>query len=275
MKKTIDYIKKHKIDILVMVGLVGFIVIGILVKDAYSINIKEPRYTVIPSKSLIPYVREIEEPVETKDIGFIRMQQLDVPEDPVEEKIAIIEEVAEIEEPVVEEEKVLYFDVPLDRDLQDHIFKVCEDYGIDPAIVIAIIEKESTYRAYAIGDSGRSIGLMQIQPRWHKDRMKRLGCTSENKASDDVEVRKILEKYNHNNDPEKEALILCLLDPYQNVTVGIDILAGLIDCNEGMEWALMAYNGGSSYAYKKVKAGVVSDYAKTVLANAQSFVRVE
>lgn len=266
MKNIIKFITKYKTDILVVSGLVVIIVISVLVQSAQGACIPEHKYAVIPSKSLVPYEHESEEPVV--------MHSLDTVES-VEEEVTVIEEVVEIEEPVIEEPRVLYFDVPLDRDLQDHIFKVCEEYKIDPSLIIAMIEKESTYRASAVGDSGRSIGLMQIQYRWHKDRMKRLGCTSENKASDDVEVCKILEKYNPNNDPEKEALILCLLDPYQNVTVGIDILAGLIDCNEGMEWALMAYNGGSSYAYKNVKAGVVSDYAKTVLTNAKSFVRVE
>lgn len=146
--------------------------------------------------------------------------------------------------PAVEEiEMVLYFDVPLDKDLQDYIFEECETYGIDPAIIIAMIDKESKCKASVIGDNGRSFGLMQIQARWHYDRMARLGV-------DD------------------------LLDPYQNVIVGIDYLAELIGRGKGLEWALMAYNGGPSYANKKAASGVVSNYAQNIIEKSKGLRRV-
>lgn len=147
-----------------------------------------------------------------------------------------VEEVIEkVEEPV--KPTRTYYDVPLSKDLQDYIFEVCESYGVDPAIIVAMIKKESTYRADIIGDSGNSYGLMQIQPRWHKARMDRLGVTN-------------------------------LLDPYQNVLVGTDYLAELIGHGQGLNWSLMAYNGGIGYANKKAAAGVVSDYARIVRATA-------
>lgn len=138
----------------------------------------------------------------------------------------------EIVEPVEPEKR--YFDVPLDEDLQDHIFEVCENYDLDPALLIAMIRKESTYRADTMGDNGRSYGLMQIQKRWHEARMEKLGVTD-------------------------------LLDPYQNVMVGADYLAEIIGYGRGLEWSLMAYNGGINYANKKTAAGTVSDYVYTVL----------
>ena len=156
-------------------------------------------------------------------------------------EVAVVSEPAEprvIEpepEPVIEEPSVVYFDVPLSEDLQDHIFAECEVRGIDPAVIIAMIERESRFDADAIGDSGRSYGLMQIQPKWHSARMEKLGC-------DD------------------------LLDPYQNVTVGIDLLAELIGRGKGVEWALMAYNGGPSYANRLSEKSIVSDYAASVMA---------
>lgn len=131
--------------------------------------------------------------------------------------------------------EVVYFDVPLDEGLQDHIFAVCEEYEIEPELIISMIYRESTYNIEAIGDSGRSLGLMQIQPRWHKDRMNKLGC-------DD------------------------LLDPYQNVMVGTDLMSELLNQRGSVEWALMAYNGGPSYANKMVKAGKVSEYAREIIA---------
>lgn len=150
---------------------------------------------------------------------------------------------AETEKPTAETKnptktEVTYFDVPLSEDLQDYIFELCESYDIDPAVIVAVIWKESSYRVSVMGDNGRAYGLMQIQPRWHKDRMKRLGV-------DD------------------------LLDPYQNVLVGIDYLSELYHKKDSIKWALMAYNGGPDYATKKLKAGEISSYASSVLKKAK------
>lgn len=163
-------------------------------------------------------------------------------------------ESGETTEPVIETEPVetepipteppeperAYYDVPLDRDLQDHIFEVCEDYGIDPAIIVAMIRMESTYNPNCIGDNGNSFGLMQIQPRWHSERMEKLGCTD-------------------------------LLDPYQNVVVGIDYLAELYRHYGSMTYALIAYNGGYSRANDLRAAGESNGYANTVLYWAGQF----
>lgn len=144
-----------------------------------------------------------------------------------------VRSIATIPEPVFEEE-VEYLDVPLSTDLQDHIFKVCEANGVDPLLVVAMIENESRYNERVIGDNGRSYGLMQIQPRWHYARMRELGCTD-------------------------------LLDPYQNITVGVDYISELLSQGKSLEWTLMAYNGGPSYANRKAAAGVVSGYVYRVL----------
>lgn len=110
------------------------------------------------------------------------------------------------------------FDVPLDYDLQVYIIQTCEELNIDAAVVMAMIFYESSYQADAIGDGGDSLGLMQIQERWHKERMERLDVTN-------------------------------LLHPYQNVTVGIDFLAELIDEYDGnVEKALICYNTGRAGA---------------------------
>jgi soluble lytic murein transglycosylase-like protein len=134
-------------------------------------------------------------------------------------------------EPEPTEPPVALYDVPLSEDLQLHIIEQAEAHGIDPAIILAMIYKESSYRADNVGDNGNSFGLMQIQPRWHSGRMERLGC-------DD------------------------LFDPFQNVTVGIDFLAEMLNRYDGnIEKALVAYNQGS---YK----GTVTKYAKAILAKA-------
>ena len=129
------------------------------------------------------------------------------------------------------EPAVQLYDVPLEEDLQIHIINLCEEKHIDPAIVMAMAYKESTYRVDAVGDGGKSYGLLQVQPRWHYKRMQELGCTD-------------------------------LLDPYQNVMVAIDYLADQIERYGDLAKGLTAYNAGS---YK----GNVTGYAKTVMALAE------
>lgn len=138
----------------------------------------------------------------------------------------------------IEAPEVTYFDVPIEEELQDHIFAECEKRGIDPAIIIAMIGRESRYRADIKGDHGRSYGLMQIQPKWHQKRANELGAPD-------------------------------LMDPFDNVTVGIDLLGDLLESSGSIEWALMAYNGGAAYANRKTSRGEVSDYAKAILNNAE------
>ena len=138
-------------------------------------------------------------------------------------------------QPMETEPPVMLYDVPLSEDLQLYIIELCDARGIDPAIVMAIIYRESSYRAEVIGDNGNSFGLMQIQPRWNYTRMLKLGCTD-------------------------------LLDPYQNVKVGIDILAEQIYRYDGdIAKAVTAYNWGKF-------PGEVTQYAKDVLQKAQELI---
>lgn len=141
--------------------------------------------------------------------------------------------------PVAEAPKLpehTYFDVPIDHNLQGYIFDVCEDYDVAPELIVSMIYHESRFHtdSVATSDSGCAYGLMQIMPRWHQARMERLGCSD-------------------------------LLDPYQNILVGVDLIAENIRSGRGVEWALMAYNGGSAYADRKASEGLVSDYAASVI----------
>ncbi|MBF1152522.1 MAG: lytic transglycosylase domain-containing protein [[Eubacterium] sulci] len=87
--------------------------------------------------------------------------------------------------------------------------------GVDPAIVKAIIMEESGGNPNAVGDGGESIGLMQIQARWHRAKMEELGIVS-------------------------------LFDPQENVTVGCDILSELLNRYGSYEDALSVYNSGNT-----------------------------
>lgn len=97
----------------------------------------------------------------------------------------------------------------------NHIDKMAKRYGLDSRIIKALIEEESGWCESAEGDDGNSIGLMQIQERWHKERMKRLGVTN-------------------------------LYDSEQNITVGCDILSELLNKYGNYRDALSAYNSGNT-----------------------------
>ncbi len=117
------------------------------------------------------------------------------------------------------------YPVPLDDELQKHIERKCKEYGVPSSIVIAVIGVESSFNPDAVSKDGKDIGLMQIRETVHHDRCVRLDADN-------------------------------LHSPYQNVLVGIDFLAELIDRYDGdWEQALSAYNGDKTGAYgQKVKA---------------------
>ena len=134
--------------------------------------------------------------------------------------------------PSTESSTISYYNVNLPEYVQDVIFAECEKYGIPPSIVISMIERESQFDRYAIGDDGRSFGLMQIQPKWHIERMIQMGCTD-------------------------------LFDPIQNVKVGIAILGDLKNQSNSIGWALTAYNAGYAAANEGLNI-----YAMSILSRA-------
>ena len=94
---------------------------------------------------------------------------------------------------------------------KDYIEETAESYSISPKLVKAIIEVESGGDANAVGDNGNSLGLMQIQLRYHAQRLK-----------------------------EGESL----LDPKVNVRVGCEILSEIMDKYGTLDEALTVYNAG-------------------------------
>lgn len=131
---------------------------------------------------------------------------------------------------------IRFYNVPLSEDEQMHIFYECDGYEIDPVIVIALIERESYYSPNEVSSHG-AIGLMQVVPKWHWDRMERLGCTD-------------------------------LYDPYQNITVGIDYLAELKQKSGDITYALTAYLYGERKATNLISSGTIPDYTKWVMRRA-------
>lgn len=119
-------------------------------------------------------------------------------------------------------------DVPLSYTEQDYLHTACEESGTPYALALAVIEQESTFRNI-VGDDGASEGYMQVQRRWHWDRMELLGVTD-------------------------------LMDPFSNFRVGCDYLAELLG-KYPVEEALTAYNSGSS-GHNEYSKKVMTKYEK-------------
>lgn len=123
-------------------------------------------------------------------------------------------------ETIEAEPEIDIYPVDLDADLQRYIIETCKEYQINPSVVIAMCFYESSFNADAVGDNGEGMGLMGINPRWCWPEMEKLNCPD-------------------------------MKDPYQNVTVGIDILAQKMAKYDGNpEMALMSYNAGDAGAHR-------------------------
>ncbi len=135
------------------------------------------------------------------EIAYVETAMEDVAEDFENEKI----------EAALYETGYFRADVPLDGETQALLRSACEESGITYELALAVIRQETDFRNI-VGDNGDSIGYMQIQPRWHEERMERLGVTD-------------------------------LEDPYSNFRVGCDFLSELLE-KYTLEEALTAYNSG-------------------------------
>lgn len=86
-----------------------------------------------------------------------------------------------------------------------------KQYGISPKLLKAIAKVESGEQPGIVGDDGESVGLFQIQPKWHAQRLK-----------------------------EGESL----LDPEVNARIACEILTELMDKYGTLDEVLTAYNRG-------------------------------
>ena len=72
-----------------------------------------------------------------------------------------------VEAELESEPEIDIYPVNLDADLQRYIIETCEEYMINPSIIIAMCFYESSFNVDAIGDNGEGMGLMGINPRWY------------------------------------------------------------------------------------------------------------
>lgn len=142
-----------------------------------------------------------------------------------------------------EQEKIkkqyVYYNVPLDDSTQEYIQDTCDEYGLDRYdIVIALIEKESTFRENVIS-STNDYGYMQINECNHE-------WLSEELSINDF------------------------LDGKQNILAGVYVLSGLYEKYEDIGLALMAYNCGERGAKKLWEQGIYStEYSRAIMEIAE------
>lgn len=132
-----------------------------------------------------------------------------------------------------------YYNIPLSPFLQDYIIDLSNQYELSPELVFAVIKQESDFDITAISEVG-DYGLMQLNKRYAKSFADKLGIT--------------------NFDP---------LNPYQNLQVGIYILAkhrnywrqqGYSD-EEVFDLTLSSYYRGR---YRTIKSGISKGYCDRV-----------
>ena len=112
-------------------------------------------------------------------------------------------------------------------------------YGICPELIEALAYEESRYISDVVSKDGSCIGLCQVNPKCHKNRMEKLGVTD-------------------------------LTDIDGNIAVATDYLAELFEQYEGdVDILLMAYNGDSSW-----KNGHISSYAERILERSADLERM-
>lgn len=126
-----------------------------------------------------------------------------------------------------------YRDIPLSHELQDVALAACEEYGVLPDVLFAVMEVESGYQLDA--QNGECYGLMQIHSINLPWLQEQIGTTD-------------------------------LSDPTQNIKAGAYILGGYLE-RYSLTDSLMAYNLGEGGAKAQWAQGIhETAYTRKVLA---------
>lgn len=142
-----------------------------------------------------------------------------------------------------EEPEPFYEEIPLDQETQSWVLRWCEEYGVPHAVVLGVIQSESSFQPDA--ENGSCYGYMQINSI-------NLGWLGE------------------------EIGITDLTDPFQNIRAGVYMLSDLYGKYEDWNKALTCYNYGEGGAQEHVfsKGETSSTYSRHVLAVADEWAEV-
>lgn len=149
----------------------------------------------------------------------------------VQNTIPVTEEVDELKD----EDGFVYYDIPLELDIQRHIFDECQLHEVPYELAMAVmyVETGGTYKT-DLRSRTNDNGLFQINDV-HKQWLKESGI----------------------ND---------LYNPYQNSSAGIWILKDALSKGDNIHTSLMVYNMGHGGARKLWKKGIYSSkYSRKVV----------
>ncbi len=120
-------------------------------------------------------------------------------------------------------------------DVPEEVAEISEEigkqYNICPELIQSMCYVESKFQPDVESDG--CVGIMQVSPKWHKERMDKLGVTD-------------------------------LKDMKQNMTVAVDYLSELSSDGVDIVEALMRYHGESDVE-EKLEKGEISEYAESIL----------
>ena len=124
-------------------------------------------------------------------------------------------------------------DTWISEEYQWYCEEIGQMYNICPELLMAMIEQESSGDPKVANGAGDT-GLLQVNAKWHRDRMEKLGVTD-------------------------------LTDAYSNILVATDYLAQLFE-EEGddLYLVLMKYNMKHDRAEELYNSGIYSEYATTI-----------
>lgn len=149
-----------------------------------------------------------------------------------------------------EREKIDYYDIPLEDEDQDIVFKVCEQYSIPPEVILAMMWVESRFDSNAVGYSGE-LGYMQILPSPTGEyALSSLGIS-------------------YSWDPESYDYIgIVLSDKENNIECSVYLMHLFLNRYSSLNQALMCYNSGEGAAQSLWSDGVYDTYYSTEVMNA-------
>lgn len=132
-------------------------------------------------------------------------------------------------------------DTYIPKEVQEACIKYGEEYHICPELLMAMCEIESSGRANAVNGSCK--GVLQVNEKYHKDRMERLGVTD-------------------------------LYDIDSNVKVADDYLLELFEQNEDIYLVLMKYNMEHKKAEQLYEHDIYSKYAVSITERSMELERI-
>ena len=131
-------------------------------------------------------------------------------------------------------------DCELSEELQEYTYYICQHYGVEFELAMAIMSVESEFDTAAISETG-DYGLMQVNEIHISELSDKLGVTD-------------------------------ITDPYQNIRSGVYILGGLEEQYDDRSRAIMAYNIGDYGSSALWEAGVHSTaYVDKVMTKYNEF----